>query len=312
MIQLQYMASWVPIFVSAMEAELAAKDNSPPFTAFQFATVNRQGFPHTRTLINRGWLFDDKTTNVLTFVTDKRTDKYQELMDNDRFEAVFYFEKSRKQFRLRGHARLLDDNHVPQLDLEKIQPRHIIDMNSQGSSSDDEAESYRDTNPDESDDGLLFGKAPEKNETIRAGSVQARPLVFPIISPNVVSNIHKNGSMMSMSFANLQDLNDTEFSAPSQEEWNAEILRLWKSISKGLKLSFRGPLPRAELDETNQKLIDKISRGVDGKKEESGMKNFAVVAMFIDHVDYFDDEKKRRFFYDRDETFHWHEMEVCP
>ena len=75
----QDMASWVPIFRNTIEGELTLNEKNPPFVSFQLATVDAQGVPHVRTMVYRGFLFNDKTTNVLTFVTDKRMNKYEEL-----------------------------------------------------------------------------------------------------------------------------------------------------------------------------------------------------------------------------------------
>lgn len=312
MIQLQYMASWAPTFVSAMDSELSARDNKPPFISFQLATVNKEGFPHNRTLVSRGFLFDDKTNNVLTFCTDKRTDKYRELLENDRFEAVFYFEKIRKQFRLRGRARIIDDAHTPLLDLTNIQPKHVIasNINSRINSSDEE-----DSEGEGNLEISIASSKPSKTTEIENGALvspQSAPLSYPIISPSQLRQIRVDGGLISASFANLQEIESLEFKSPTREEWNGEIERLWGSLSKGLKLGFRGPLPGENMDEKNQNLIDKINRGVDGKKEESGMKNFAVVGMFIDHVDYYDQEKGRRYMYNKDKLHHWDEQEVCP
>lgn len=311
MIQLQYMASWAPTFVSAMDSELAARDNNPPFISFQLATVNNEGFPHNRTLVLRGFLFDDKTNNVLTFCTDKRTDKYKELLQNDRFEAVFYFEKIRKQFRLRGRARIIDDVHTPNLDLTTIQPKHIMvsNINSRLDSSDEE-DSEDEENLEISVTSSQASKNTQRNDDTT--TPQSAPLAYPIISPSHLGQIRKEGSMISASFANLHEISSLEFKAPTRDEWDNEIKRIWGTLSKGLKLGFRCPPPREHIDEKNQNLIDKINRGVDGKKEESGLKNFAVVGLFIDHVDYYDQEKGRRYIYDKDDSHHWNEQEVCP
>ncbi|GEQ72881.1 hypothetical protein JCM33374_g6569 [Metschnikowia sp. JCM 33374] len=311
MIQLQFMASWAPTFVSAMDSELAAKENKPPFISFQIATVNKEGFPHNRTVVSRGFLFDDKTNNVLTFCTDKRTDKYRELLENDRFEAVFYFEKTRKQFRLRGRARIIDDAHTPELDLTNIQPKHIMASNNSRIHSSDEDDSDEEDNLEISVSSSSASKNTERDigETV---TPQATPLSYPIISPSNLSQIRREGGSVSASFANFQEIACLEFNPPTREEWDIEIKRIWDSLSKGLKSGFRGPLPGEIMDEKNQNLIDKINRGVDGKKEESGLKNFAVVGMFIDHVDYYDQEKGKRCIYSKDESHHWNEQEVCP
>ena len=63
---------------------------------YQFPTCDdrlRDGYPQNRTLVYRGWLFDNKDSSVLTFATDKRMSKYKELLHNDKCEAVFYFSR---------------------------------------------------------------------------------------------------------------------------------------------------------------------------------------------------------------------------
>lgn len=307
------MAPWVPTFSTAIESELTAKDYSPPFTTFLFATVDASGFPHNRTLVYRDYLFENKTNNVLTFTTDKRAGKYRELIENDKFEAVFYFEKIRKQFRFRGRARIIDDKHTPTFDLTTIQPHHVMqdNLHSQANSSGD------DTSDDE-DDSLEFSVGSkgsfdqtsiDKHLTL---SPQDTPINFPIISPTLLKKIQLESSSLSISFTNLHELTVTEFCPPTREEWNAEMERSWDSLSKQLKLSFRGPEPKLLMDDNNHNLIDKITRGVDGKKEESGLKNFALVAMFVEYVDYYDMEKNRRCIYEKDENHLWTEHEVCP
>lgn len=312
MIQLQYMAPWVPAFSNALEAELSAKDYSPPFTTFLFATVDRNGFPHNRTLVYRGYLFENKTNNVLTFTTDKRAGKYQELIENDKFESVFYFEQARKQFRFRGKARIIDDKHTPKFDLTTIQPLHVMqdNLHSKTNSSDD-SDSDEDDSLEisaSSQTSLYIAKAQEKLHL----SVQDTPLNYPIISPTLLEQIQKESSSLSISFTNLHELTVTEFCPPTQAEWDLEIARSWDSLSKQLKLSFRGPEPNLLMDDEKHNLIDKITRGVDGKKEDSGLKNFAVVAMFIEYVDYYDMDKSRRYIYEKDENHLWSEHEVCP
>lgn len=315
MIQLQYMAPWIPTFSAAMEAELLAKDNTPPFVLFSFATVDSDGFPHNRTMVYRGFLFDSNSNNVLTFCTDKRMMKYQELIHNDKFEAVFYFEKTKKQFRFRGRARLIDSEHYPELDLATIQPKHIIETS---------LRSMHNSSDEESGDELELSVSPKRRSPQAEQAApqpvheehklapQQTPLAYPVVSPTLLNQLQLENSNTNLSFPNLAELSHLELCPPTKEEWDLEIQRVWNSLSKGLKLSFRRPAPLLPLDESNQKLMDKISRGVDGKKEESGMKNFALVGMFIDHADYYDMEKNRRYLYHKDQTYTWSEMEVCP
>lgn len=76
---------WVPTF------EQCLKQAQRPHT-FSLATVSSTGFPHARTCVSRGWLFDDKSTGVLLFTTDARSQKVQDLGSTGGvFEACFYF-----------------------------------------------------------------------------------------------------------------------------------------------------------------------------------------------------------------------------
>lgn len=302
MIQYQYMAPWVPSFDAAIEAELAAKDHNPLFTLFQYATVDASGFPHNRTLVYRGFLFDNRSNNVLTFCTDKRMGKYPEMLLNDKFEAVFYFEKIKKQFRFRGRARIIDSTHKPIMDLTTIQPKHIIDLHSHDSSDDSDAEDL-----EISVTSSRLSPPPPETST-----PQQTPINYPIISPSLLTKIQHENTPASFSYVNLHELSEVEFLPPTKEEWEGEIARVWGGLSKSLKLSYRRPAPMTPMDDKNQNLVDKISRGVDGKKEESGLQNFAVVGMFIDYVDIYEMEKDRRYIYEKDETHLWKEQEVCP
>lgn len=307
------MAPWVPTFSTALESELAAKEYSPPFTTFSFATVDKDGFPHNRTLVYRGYLFDNKTNNVLTFSSDKRTGKYQELKENDKFEAVFYFENARKQFRFRGKARIIDNEHMPSFDLTTIQPHHVMqdNLHSQSNSSSDELSDDEDS-LEISVGSKTSTDAMDAAQKSHHTSPQDVPLNYPIISPTLLEQIQKESSSLSISFTNLHELTVNEFCPPTRQEWDAEMARSWGSLSKQLKLSFRGPYPKLLMDDQNHNLIDKISRGVDGKKEDSGLKNFVLIALFMEYVDYYDMEKSRRYIYEKDENHLWSEHEVCP
>lgn len=306
MLQFQYMAPWVPGFQAALESETA------PFITFLFATVDSSGFPHNRTLVFRGFLFNDKTNNVLTFTLDKRLEKYAELLQNDAFEAVFYFVKRRHQFRFRGRARLIDSSHTPAIDLSTIQPKHILQnstysgSNSSSSGSDSEDENLNITV------ALSLSLSVEKESLSRELAPQQLPIPHTTISPSLLLHIQKDTSHTSLLFTNLHDLTQFEFKPPTQAEWDGEIRRQWSTLLKLLQASFRKPVPKSPLTEEKRNMIDKIMRGVDGKKPENGLVNFAVAGLFVDYVDFVDLEKDRRYIYSKDSGHMWSEQEVCP
>lgn len=302
------MAPWVNGFIQAVESEMS--DSSQPFITCQLATVDPQGFPHVRTLVYRGFLFNDKANNIITLTTDKRMSKYHELLHNDKFEVVFYFPHTRKQYRFRGIARIIDNEYKPKVDVSSINPRTIIERELSSSSS-----SSSDDDEDASDEEtvLELPKIDHKQPaTSGSSSSSFEPISHSIISPAFASQLQQYKTSNNLSYTNLHDLSLLDFHPPSDKEWDEEILRQWNSLSKKLKASFRKPTPKTKMDEENQKKIDKISRGVDGKKEESGLENFALIALFIEYVDLYEVEKDRRYIYEKDDYQMWNEDEVCP
>ena len=66
---------------------------------FQLATVTPEGFPSNRTVVFRGFL---EQSNQLKIITDRRSEKIEQLRHNNRAEIAWYFTKTREQFRLSG------------------------------------------------------------------------------------------------------------------------------------------------------------------------------------------------------------------
>lgn len=265
---MQIMAPWVPLLNQAIALEL----ETSPFVTFSFATIDLDGSPSVRTVINRGYLFNDKKSNILTFTTDIRMNKFQELQRNPKFEACFWFPKSNQQFRIKGNAKLLTlDN------LKDINDSEIIKE-------------------------------------------------FPIISPHKIKNYSSHADLashfnttsnigsISNSCGNSNSNTSNSSNLPEISEWEAELQDKWENLSTKLKSSFRKPQPGEVLTKENRKLIDSISRGVDGSNEIDGIKNFALVLLLPDLVDFVDlsGNKQTRFFYKRYEFDQWDEKEVCP
>jgi pyridoxamine 5'-phosphate oxidase len=307
MLQNQYMAPWVGGFVNTVDTALNA-EGGPPYVACQLATVDSQGFPHVRTLVYRGFLFNDKANNVITLTTDKRLDKYQELLHNDKFEAVFWFPNARKQYRFRGIARIIDDEYKPLVDVSSINPRTIIERERLSAS-----ESDSDSDNDDDSGARLELKALHSpvSPPLRPLNNNS-PISHSIISPSLASTLQQYKSANNLLYTNLHDLQSVDLRPPSDQEWDDEIARQWNGLSKKLKASFRKPTPKTKMDDVKQKKIDSIRRGVDGKKEESGLQNFALIALFTDYVDLYEDEKDRRYIYEKDSYQMWSENEVCP
>ena len=73
----------------------------------QLATVRTDGTPANRTVVFRGFL---ESTNQLMFVSDRRSEKTEQIQQNPNAEACWYFTKTREQFRLAGQLRLITVN----------------------------------------------------------------------------------------------------------------------------------------------------------------------------------------------------------
>lgn len=70
----------------------------------QLATVRPDGTPANRTVVFRGFV-DER--NDLRMVTDRRSQKIDDLAHQPWAEACWYFTKTREQFRLRGPVRVV-------------------------------------------------------------------------------------------------------------------------------------------------------------------------------------------------------------
>ena len=76
----------------------------------QLATVRADGTPANRTVVFRGFL---ESTNQLMFVSDRRSEKTEQIQQNPNAEACWYFTKTREQFRLAGELRLITLDTAP-------------------------------------------------------------------------------------------------------------------------------------------------------------------------------------------------------
>lgn len=320
------MAPWVPIFTHAVDSELNSRMTPPvdsqqptsssapgtrrssvslppPFILLQLATVGTDGFPHVRTVVYRGFLFNDKTTNSIVITTDKRMQKYRELEENDRVEINCYLPSRRKQFRLRGRARLVDNVRKPTIDLLKVGVFHSY-------GSDNEA---IDSDEDEDDEAFQIKSPPSNNIkpiSKQYKSVQDEPIHTALVSPGFINNHNQEHSNHHHgSYTNLVDI---QLVQPTSEEWDTEVRRQWDQLSKQLRHLFRKPAPLTPLDDQNAKVLDRIRRGVDGKKDEAGYANFSLVVIFVESVDFVDLEKDRRMVFTKDQYEQWSEQEVCP
>lgn len=86
----------------------------------QLATVRPDGTPANRTLVFRGFLNEQ---NHLQFVTDRRSEKFEQIRHQALGEVCWYFPKTREQFRILGGLTLISVD-TPDLLLQNV--RHTL------------------------------------------------------------------------------------------------------------------------------------------------------------------------------------------
>lgn len=291
---MQCIAPWIPAFKSGLNHE------TDKFVTFSIATLDTGKLvPHIRTVVYRGFLFDDESTNSIIFTTDLRSAKYLELRSNNNFEASFYFRNSSKQFRLSGQAKLITLDHYPEITLPDIINKPYEE--------DDETEEVGVPVLHKSfSTSLVF--LVNQNRKNGGGNINDYPLFSPKALADVQSGI-KNHSLTELVLSNPQIL-----TAPTKDDYDAEFARCWNLNLSKTKSSFKQPEPKSVMDEDKRKLLDRIHRGVDGQNVNEGMKNFAVVVLLINKVDYYKDSygNSKRLLYERVNFDQWNESEVVP
>ena len=71
---------------------------------YQVATIDEQNNVHNRTVVFRGF-----ENNLLLSITDKRSDKFEQLKANKQSQICWYFAKTREQYRLSCHVNLIEE-----------------------------------------------------------------------------------------------------------------------------------------------------------------------------------------------------------
>lgn len=264
-------------WVPSFRKAISTHMESHPFVTFSFATVDSNNCPRVRTVIYRDFLFNDKKTNILTFTTDIRMDKLKDLSNNGKFEAVFWFEGTNEQFRVCGEAHVLTQDNVN-----------------------------------------TFSSTIGEYPCVSPGLLKAHSSCLDLTQLNqsqssLASTILNGSSISTNGGLNTTD-NVEQTDKPSPEEWTQELQSIWDSLSSNLKSSFRKPQPGSIITAEKQKLLDSLSRGVDGSNEEDGKKNYALVLMMVDKCDYINlgGPQHQRWLYERSDEDQWDEVELCP
>ena len=85
------------------------RNRSKPYSRYlQLATVTPQGYPANRTVVFRGFLGN---SNCLKFITDRRSEKIDQIQYQPQAEACWYFTKTREQFRLAGTVQIVTNTN---------------------------------------------------------------------------------------------------------------------------------------------------------------------------------------------------------
>ena len=92
------MPPWLPQLVSAQRKE--SRFNSSRWV--QLATIGLDNTPRVRTVVFRGWT----ESYEMKIYTDKRSQKYNELVSNNNVEICWIFSRSNCQFRFRGNSEI--------------------------------------------------------------------------------------------------------------------------------------------------------------------------------------------------------------
>ncbi len=96
----------LPSWRQDLNSSRRKEGESPSNRWVQLATVNDKNQPRLRTVVFRGW---NKDTSMIIF-TDRRSEKIQHLKSNPNAEILWFFFKSKTQYRFKGEINELIDN----------------------------------------------------------------------------------------------------------------------------------------------------------------------------------------------------------
>jgi PPOX class probable FMN-dependent enzyme len=90
---------------SPLSRALDLNRSQPHSRYLQLATVTKEGFPANRTVVFRGFV---EHSDRLKIVTDRRSEKIEEIKYQPWTEICWYFTETREQFRIFGNLILVD------------------------------------------------------------------------------------------------------------------------------------------------------------------------------------------------------------
>ena len=96
----------LPSWRQDLKSSRKKEGKSPSNRWVQLATISEKNEPRLRTVVFRGW---NKDSSMIIF-TDKRSEKIQHLKSNPNAEILWFFLKTKSQFRFKGEISELGDN----------------------------------------------------------------------------------------------------------------------------------------------------------------------------------------------------------
>tara|TARA_Y100001978_G_scaffold49648_1_gene44553 strand:- start:818 stop:1363 length:546 start_codon:yes stop_codon:yes gene_type:complete len=99
--------SRLPEWRLAIKSSIQKEGKSFSKTWIQIATTSKDNKPRVRSVVFRGWLNAD---SILIY-TDRRSEKIKHIDNNNDVELLWLFLKSKSQYRFKGKAYEIKDNH---------------------------------------------------------------------------------------------------------------------------------------------------------------------------------------------------------
>lgn len=140
------------------------RNRSQPFARYlQLATVRLDRSPANRTVVFRGFMAD---TNHLMMISDRRSQKTDQIHQNPNAEACWYFTKTREQFRIAGTLTLVTAD-TTELDLRQARQQlwQNVSDNARIQFAWPHPKAPRDQDADEADNTDAFNPPPPDEQT---------------------------------------------------------------------------------------------------------------------------------------------------
>jgi pyridoxamine 5'-phosphate oxidase len=156
----------------------------------QLATVATNGRPANRTVVFRGFLPE---TSQLKFITDRRSQKVDQILRSPWGEACWYFPNSREQFRLAGVLTLVCPDY-PSLDLLKARQTTWQELSAAARAQ------FAWPLP-----GAAWGEEAEFHRSLPDQSAPLNTFCLLLLQPETVDHLELKGNPQNRSRYSLQD-----------------------------------------------------------------------------------------------------------